>query len=121
MDKNDKDLLPPGMDPNKKAIGIRKVSAINEASTRSVMTVRGHTVVTNEKALPTILRCLDDPVPRVRWHAVHALICDKCKTGFSYLNDEVVERVRRVAKSDPSPKVRSQALHGIGIIEYADT
>ena len=53
MDKDDKDLLPPGVDPNKKAIGIRKVTAINEASTRSVMTVRGHIVITDEKGSDT--------------------------------------------------------------------
>ena len=53
MDKDDKDLLPPGVDPNKKAIGIRKVTAINEGSTRSVMTVRGHTVITDEKGSDT--------------------------------------------------------------------
>ena len=53
MDKDDKDLLPPGVDPNKKAIGIRKVTAINEASTRSVMTVRCHIVITDEKGSVT--------------------------------------------------------------------
>ena len=36
----DNDLLEPRIDPKKRAIGIRKVSAVNEASTRSVMTVR---------------------------------------------------------------------------------
>ena len=36
----DNDLLEPSIDPKKRAIGIRKISAVNEASTRSVMTVR---------------------------------------------------------------------------------
>ncbi len=49
MEANDKDLLPPSIDPKKKAIGIRKVTGVNEASTRSIMTVRGHTVITDEK------------------------------------------------------------------------
>ena len=31
---SDQDLLPPGIDPRKAAIGIRKVVARNEASTR---------------------------------------------------------------------------------------
>ena len=75
----------------------------------------------DKEALPSILRCLEDPVPRVRWHAVHALICDKCKSDFSYINDDVVERVRIVAKSDASPKVRSQAIYGIGKFENACT
>ncbi|MFQ5765337.1 MAG: OsmC family protein [Rhodospirillales bacterium] len=48
-DRDDKDLLPPSVDPKKKAIGIRRVTAVNEASTGSVMTVRGHTIITDEK------------------------------------------------------------------------
>ena len=43
------DLLPPSVDPNKKALGIRRVSARNEASTRSVIMVRDHVVITDEK------------------------------------------------------------------------
>jgi len=46
---NDPDLLPPGVDPHKLKIGIRKLHMRNEASARSVMTVRSHTVVTDEK------------------------------------------------------------------------
>lgn len=53
MDKDDKDLLAPSVDPNKKAIGIRKVTGINEATPRSVMTVRGHTLITDEKGTDT--------------------------------------------------------------------
>jgi uncharacterized OsmC-like protein len=47
------DLLPPSVDPNTKALGIRRVSARNEASTRSVMMVRDHIVVTDEKGTNT--------------------------------------------------------------------
>lgn len=46
---SDHDLLPPSVDPNTKALGIRRVSARNEASTRSVMMVRDHIVITDEK------------------------------------------------------------------------
>ena len=46
---SDNDLLPPSVDPNTKALGIRCVSARNEASTRSVMMVRDHIVITDEK------------------------------------------------------------------------
>ena len=45
---DDPDLLPPGVDPAKMKIGIRKLSMRNEATARSVMTVRGHTVITDE-------------------------------------------------------------------------
>ncbi len=47
------DLLPPGVDPGKKALGIRRVSARNEASTRSVMMVRDHVLITDEKGTNT--------------------------------------------------------------------
>lgn len=47
-DDNDPDLLPPGVDPDKLKLGIRKVTARNEATARTVMTVRGHEVVTDE-------------------------------------------------------------------------
>lgn len=46
---SDPDLLEPSIDPAKKAIGIRRVSARNEASTRTVVMVRDHVVITDEK------------------------------------------------------------------------
>ena len=69
------------------------------------------------RAVPCILGALEDPVPRVRWHAVHALICDVCKVGDSFLTSDVATRLRQVAEQDPSPKVRKyahQALSGCG-------
>jgi uncharacterized OsmC-like protein len=50
---SDPDLLAPSVDPNKSALGIRRVSARNEASTRSVMMVRDHVVITDEKESDT--------------------------------------------------------------------
>lgn len=50
---SDTDLLEPSIDPNKKALGIRRVSARNEASPRSVMMVRNHVIVTDEKGTDT--------------------------------------------------------------------
>jgi uncharacterized OsmC-like protein len=44
----DKDLLTPSIDPTKKAIGIRRVAMCNQATTRSVMTVRDHVLITDE-------------------------------------------------------------------------
>ena len=49
----DDDLLPPGVDPHRKALGIRRVSARNEAGTRTVMMVRDHVLVTDEKETNT--------------------------------------------------------------------
>lgn len=47
------ELLKPSIDPKKKAIGIRRVSAHNDGTTRSSMTVRDHVVVTDEPASNT--------------------------------------------------------------------
>lgn len=45
---NDPDMLPPDIDPTIKKIGIRRLSARNEASARTVTTVRGHQIITDE-------------------------------------------------------------------------
>ncbi len=53
MNDHASDLLPPSVDPSKKALGIRRVSARNEASTRSVMMVREHVLISDEKGTNT--------------------------------------------------------------------
>ena len=45
---SDPDLLQPSVDPKVKKIGIRKVNARNEASTRTVTKIRDFTFVTDE-------------------------------------------------------------------------
>ncbi len=63
------------------------------------------------RAVPRILRRLEDPVPRVRWHAVHALGCDACKEGQSLMTPEVERRLREVSEHDPSQRVRAHAAY----------
>ena len=46
-------LLPPSVDPNIKALGIRHVVARNEASTQTVIRVREHVLVSDEKDTDT--------------------------------------------------------------------
>ena len=60
-------------------------------------------------AVPHILKKLEDPVPRVRWHAVHALACDACKDGDSFLSAKVITRLEGVSQTDESKKVRGYA------------
>lgn len=43
------DLLPPSVAPETPLLGVRRVSARNEASTRTVITVRDHVAITDEK------------------------------------------------------------------------
>jgi len=45
------DLLPPSVDPKIKTLGIRHVVARNEASTQTVIKVRDHVLVSDEKDL----------------------------------------------------------------------
>jgi HEAT repeat protein len=65
------------------------------------------------RAIPHILKALNDPVPRVRWHAVHALTCDACKPGHSFLTPEVEPALRQVAAEDPSQRVRQYARRAL--------
>ncbi len=45
---SDPDLLPPSVDPKIKKIGIRKLTARNENTARTVIKVRGHEIITDE-------------------------------------------------------------------------
>jgi HEAT repeat protein len=55
---------------------------------------------------------LHDPVARVRWAAVHALLCQRCKPAP--LTVDVIPLLVLVAREDHSPRVRSSALWGLG-------
>jgi hypothetical protein len=50
---------------------------------------------------------LDDPVPRVRRHAIHALTCEACRV--EPLTIDVVSPLRRTVALDPNPQVRFEA------------
>ena len=65
------------------------------------------------RAIPHILGLLEDPIPRVRWHAVHALLCDACKAGRSFLTAEIADRLREVVTKDPNRKVRRYACQAL--------
>jgi len=61
--------------------------------------------------IPSILPLLDDPVGKVRRHAVHALTCDVCKPdkcGLE-LSENVRARIEEVARTDPDECVRLEA------------
>jgi uncharacterized OsmC-like protein len=49
----DTDLLEPSIDPKARAIGIRRVTAHNDGTTRTVMMVRDHVLITDEKQTNT--------------------------------------------------------------------
>ena len=89
----DNDLLEPSIDPKKRAIGIRKVSAVNEASTRSVMTVRGHTVITDEKKSDTGPTPLEMTLASL--NDCEGVIINRCAQamGFKYAGVEIESEV----------------------------
>ena len=66
--------------------------------------------VPDPRAIDLIMPLLDDPIPRVRRVAVHALGCAACKPSAEIcLAADTRARVEEMAKSDPNRKVREEA------------
>jgi HEAT repeat protein len=69
----------------------------------------------DEEAIPALLKNLDDPDPKVRLAAMHALACDRCKEGACRpAENDVVEAAMRLLAEDPDRHVRTQAAHALG-------
>ncbi|MGH9271175.1 MAG: HEAT repeat domain-containing protein [Ilumatobacteraceae bacterium] len=62
-----------------------------------------------ERATPVIAALFDDPVPRVRRNAVHAVGCPACKPSATPTNDPLLDRLRHIAATDDNAKVRRAA------------
>jgi HEAT repeat protein len=69
--------------------------------------------VSDERALWAVAGLLDDPVPRVRRNAVHALGCVACKPDGCEFPESLIQRIAVMAERDPSPKVRSEASYAL--------
>jgi hypothetical protein len=59
-------------------------------------------------------RMLHDDVPRVRWAALHSLICEECKLAPIAGSDNLVGLVIELALTDPSIRVRRVAAGALG-------
>jgi hypothetical protein len=59
-------------------------------------------------ALRNLMR---DPVPRVRWAAIHSLQCDRCKMMALDTPDDTLDELIVMALNDPSIKVRRVAVY----------
>lgn len=59
-----------------------------------------------------MLLLLDDPDPRVRGHAIHALACDRCKADdvCALPREELIDAVVRILAAEPADHVRAIAL-----------
>src|SRR3984957_2570469 len=70
--------------------------------------------VPDPRAVEAIAIVLDDPVPRVRRNAAHALGCVACKPEWSSdLPPQVTEKLIGLAAQDPNMKVRSEAAYAL--------
>lgn len=66
--------------------------------------------VPDRRAISAIAIMLNDPIPRVRRNAAHALGCVACKPDWAAgLPTDVTEALTRLAENDPNAKVRSEA------------
>ena len=63
----------------------------------------------DHRAVPDILGLLNDPVPRVRWNAIHALECDACKAGESLFTPSILSKIYFLAEQDKNKRVRLYA------------
>ena len=68
---------------------------------------------------PALARLMDDPVPRVRWMAMHGLSCHACGEKPGALEAEIRERIIDAATHDPSPQVRRHAAVALGLAHEA--
>ena len=69
----------------------------------------------DDSTRPALARLMDDPVPRVRWMAMHALSCHACGEKPDGLEAAIRERIIDAAASDPSPQVRRHAAVALGL------
>lgn len=70
----------------------------------------------DERCLTALLRLVDDPVPRVRWFAVHALACDDCKLTPLPRCPDVVPLLVSKATADPNERVRRGAQGALRLL-----
>jgi len=70
--------------------------------------------VADTRAIAAVARALDDPVPRVRRNAAHALGCVACKPDWQgSLPPQITAALARLANGDPNPKVRTEAQRAL--------
>jgi hypothetical protein len=68
----------------------------------------------DERCAAPLRALLHDPVPRVRWAALHSLQCDGCKLAPLASDPDLTDTLAALARSDPSVKVRRVAAWELG-------
>jgi hypothetical protein len=67
----------------------------------------------DESTRAPLVPLMDDPVPRVRWMAMHALTCHACGAKPAILDVQIRARIIEAARSDPNVRVRFHAAHAL--------
>jgi HEAT repeat protein len=62
-------------------------------------------------------RLMEDPVPRVRWMAMHALSCHFCGEDTCNSAPQIRQRIAAAALGDDSVVVRRQATISLGLMK----
>ncbi len=110
---NARDLAQVTLEPEAKAALIQGLQHGNAKVRWWCLQLMDH--LADESFIPAILPLLDDPVGKVRRHAVHALTCDVCKPdrcGLA-LSTSVRTRIAEVARVDVDERVREEARVGL--------
>ena len=68
----------------------------------------------DQRCAAPLRRLLHDPVPRVRWAALHSLQCAACKLAPLATVEDLTETLISLALRDPSVKVRRVAAYELG-------
>jgi hypothetical protein len=66
---------------------------------------------------PLLAAAYNDPTPRNRRHAIHALACEKCKPNRCRLDIDIRDDLRRIMQTDPDESVRETARHELAELE----
>lgn len=64
--------------------------------------------------VPALAKLMDDPVPKVRWMAMHALTCHACSEETCVDDPELHRRIAQHALADESIQVRRHAAYALG-------
>jgi hypothetical protein len=68
----------------------------------------------DDRCAEPLRRLVRDPVPRVRWAAIHSLGCDACKLAPLPRDREFLDTLIELALYDPSVRVRRVASYELG-------
>ncbi len=72
----------------------------------------------DDRCVMPLRRALEDPVPRVRRTAFHALSCDECKITPLHTEQDLTDIWIDHALRDPNIRVRRDVVYGLGDFCY---